>query len=910
MATPSFTDVQDVPLLKTKFYVPPVRPAEQWVARPRLIERIDEGLCLGRKLVLISAPAGSGKTTLLSEWVASYGSRTRVAWVSLEGSDNDPTRFWIYCITALQTVCADVARTALGQAALAMLRSSQPAPIEAVLTVLINEVASIPKSDREGRPCILVLDDYHVIEARPIHDAFVFLLDHLPPHMHLVIASRSDPPLSLSRLRGRSQLTELRTADLRFTPDQATAFLNQVMGLGLSEEDVAALAARTEGWIAGLQMAALSLRGRDAERVAGSIAALTGSQRYILDYLVDEVLSQQPESVQTFLLRTSILDRLTGSLCDALTGQDGGQEMLRQLELANLFVVPLDDERRWYRYHHLFAGFLRTELDAESQAALHLMAARWFAAHDLLPEAVKHALASGNMNEAARVIALAAEGPWIASFVTFLGWLNALPDKVVRASGQLATCKGVLLFMTRQYDQAAVYAAAAERTLPDVSLHSRGRLQSLKALLALSGGDLDSAVQLSKEASDCLSDDDAFFRSITLSTRGQVLQMQGDLSAAADVYRAAVLAGRQAGDQLGAMLVLANLVFALNELGRRRKALALCQDAVEGSSSQPGGASALGGVIYFAWSLLSYEANELSLAREQASRGLDRCRQMSFTDGVFLSYCILAQVHLASGEIGAMLQVAHQVRQYAARLNLDLPYEPWLAALEAQASLYQGELPAAIRWAEAAGLSPTDTPPPFSELVYFVYVRTLLAQNRVEDARTLLATMERSAQQGGRHRKLITIHLQQALVQQALGHKEGALTRIEDALRLAASEGYRRAFLDEGQEIVGLLPQVRARQGGSIALDFVDQVLGDASAARVERVIPQAPRAQALIEPLSERELQVLRLLVAGLSSTEVAQELYIAVGTARTHIKNIYGKLGVHSRVEAVTRAQELGLV
>ncbi len=853
---------------------------------------------MNRKLTLVSAPAGFGKTTLLSEWIQRRGEVTpplSVAWVSLDESDNDPSRFLAYFIAALQTVRADI-----GEAALAMLLSSQPPPIEAILTALINEITAIPKGDREGHPHILVLDDYHVIEAQPIHDGLAFLLDHLPPQMHLVIASRSDPPLPLSRLRGRGQLTELRTADLRFTPDEAAAFLNQVMGLGLSAEDVAALEARTEGWIVGLQMAALSMRGRDAKRVAGFIAALTGSQRYILDYLTDEVLLQQPESVQTFLLRTSILDRLTGSLCDAVTGQGNSQQMLQQLEAANLFVVPLDDERRWYRYHHLFADFLRTELDKESQAALHLKAARWLAAHDLLPEAVKHALASGDMNEAARVIALAAEGGVIASFVTFLGWLNALPDELVRGDGELATYKGVLLFLTRQHAEATTYADAAERSLPpDAPLPSRGRLLSLRAQLALGNDTLDSAIQLSKEALDCLGDGDAFFRSLTLSVQGQALQMQGDIAAAADVYRDAVLAGRQAGNQLGAMLVLANLVFALNELGRRREALALCQQVVEESASQPDRASPLAEVIYFVWSLLSYEANELNLAREQVLRALDLCQQMNFTDGIFLSHYFLAQVHLASGEIDAMLKVAHEVRQYAARLNLDLPYEPWLAALEAQASLHQGDLAAAMRWAESAKLTPADTPHPFHEFVHFVYVRLLLAQNRPEDARTLLATMERSAQEGGRRRKLITIYLQQALVQQALGHQEQALARVESALRLAAPEGYRRAFLDEGQAIVDLLPQVR-----HIAPDFVDQVL---NAAGVEPVIP---RVQALVEPLSERELEVLQLIAEGLTNREIGQRLFITPGTVKVHTSNIYGKLGVHSRTQAVAQARALGIL
>jgi LuxR family maltose regulon positive regulatory protein len=880
--------MQQYPLLQTKLYVPPIRPG--LVSRPRLIEQLNTGL--HRKLTLISAPAGFGKTTLLSEWIAGSEPRMRVAWLSLDEGDNDPVRFLTYFVAALKTV-----ETGIGDTAIAVLQSPQLLPNEPVVTALINEIAGCSDD------LILMLDDYHLIDSQPVHYAVAFLLDHQPPNMHLVITSRADPPLPLSRLRGRGQLTELRAPDLRFAPDEAAAFLNQAMSLELSAQDLAALEARTEGWIVGLQMAALSMRGRDAKRIAGFIAALTGSHRYILDYLTDEVLLQQPEQVQTFLLQTSILNRMTGPLCDAVTGQGNGQQMLQQLDSSNLFVVPLDDDRRWYRYHHLFADFLRTGLDQESQAALHLKAAHWFATQDLLPEGVEHALASGDLNEAARLIALAAEGAVrTASFETLLCWLNALPDEMVRASFELATYKGILLYLTRHYGEAAKYADAAERNLPpDAPLPSRGRQQSLRAMLAVSSDAPDSAVQLAKQALHCLGDGDAFFRSLMLNTLGQISYWQGDTAAAANAYRDAVLIERRTSGQPGAMQ-LVNLAFALNELGQRRDALSLCEQVIEEDGSLPDRPSPLAEVICLALSVLSFEANELDPAHEQVCRALDICQQMQFTDGVFLSHFFLAQVHLASGEIDAMRKAAHEARQYAARLNLSLPYEPWLAALEAQASLHQGDLTAATRWAEAAQLTPADTPPPFLESVYSVYVRLLLAQNRLEDARILLATMEHAAKEGGRRRRLITINLQQALVQRASGHREQALALAENALRLAVPEGYRRAVLDEGPAIADLLPRLR-----HIASDFVDHVLDEASAAGLGSV---APREQALIEPLSERELQVLRLLAAGLTSTEVARELYIAVGTARTHIKNIYGKLGVHSRVEAVTRAQELGLV
>ncbi|NIN64474.1 MAG: hypothetical protein GTO63_07185, partial [Anaerolineae bacterium] len=409
------------PLLRTKFHIPPVRP--ELVSRPRLIERLNAGL--SRKLTLISAPAGFGKTTLLSEWVV--GCQRPVAWLSLDKGDSEPPRFWTYVIAALQTIEAG-----LGEAALAMLQSAQPPstgsvstsgaePIEAILTTLINEIEVIP----EG--LVLVLDDYHVIEAQPIHDGLTFLLDHLPPQMHVVIATRADPPLHLAHLRGSGELTELRLSDLRFTRDEASEFLNRAMGLQLSADDVAALAARTEGWIAGLQMAGISMQGRDDP---GSLAqTLTGSSRHILDYLIEEVLQRQPDIVQSFLLQTSILDGLTGPLCDAVTGQDDGQATLERIERDNLFIVPLDDERSWYRYHRLFANLLRARLQEtlpDQVVELHRRAAMWYEQNHFSAEAVHHALATKDFHLAADVIERATFEitTWSSVDVaTLLGWL-------------------------------------------------------------------------------------------------------------------------------------------------------------------------------------------------------------------------------------------------------------------------------------------------------------------------------------------------------------------------------------------------------------------------------------------------------------------------------------------------------
>jgi LuxR family maltose regulon positive regulatory protein len=411
-----------VPILRTKLYIPHIRRG--LVARPGLVAKLKEGRRPGNRLTLLSAPAGFGKTTLLSEWTASTD--RLAAWVSLDEGDNDPTRFWAYVIAALQTIEADV-----GQSALAMLRSPQPPVIEPVLIHLINDIATIPER------LVLILDDYHVIQAQAIHEALAFLLDHLPPQLHLVIASRADPPLPIALFRGRGQVIELRQAQLRFTFDEAAAFLSQVTGLSLAADDIAALTARTEGWIAGLQMAAVSMRGQDAERIPGFVAALTGSHQYIADYLSDEVLSQQDENVRVFLLQTSILDHMTGPLCDAVTDQSGGQQTLEGLEATNLFVVSLDDERSWFRYHHLFASLLRQRLQQIQPGAvpeLHRRASVWYERNGLLVEAIKHALQADDLKRvewlvAHRVLTMIYYG----ELATLMEWLEALPHSAVRS---------------------------------------------------------------------------------------------------------------------------------------------------------------------------------------------------------------------------------------------------------------------------------------------------------------------------------------------------------------------------------------------------------------------------------------------------------------------------------------------
>ena len=875
------------PLLATKLYIPPVRP--ELVSRPRLIERLNAHA--ERRLTLVSAAAGFGKTTLVAEWLDQVG--CPCSWLSLDEGDNDPVQFLTYLIAALQKADEN-----MGQAVLSLLGAPQPPPIQSLVTLLINDMAATP------RPFVLVLDDYHLIHTASIHEALEFLIEHQPPQLHLVLVTRQDPPLPLPRLRVRGQVVEITEQDLRFTADEAQDFITQALGLELDPRIITTLESRTEGWIAGLQLAALSVQGRSEEAIAEFVELFSGSHRHVIDYLAEEVLAQQRDEIRDFVCQTSILDRLTAPLCDAVTGRSDSKELLGHLDRANLFLVPLDDQREWYRYHRLFADFLRTELDAATQASLHARASRWLVAHDLLPEAVAHALNAGDLDQAARVIALAsAEAFRSGSFATLQRWLDALPDSAVRGDSDLATLQGFLLFFSGQPTEGFSFLGPAESNLPaDAPPSSRGRLLSLKALRALCTDRPEAAVRYSEEALDYLGADDVAFRNLTLNTLGQVLEMQGDVAAATGVYREAARGERRVGNEVGALITLTNLAFGLNELGRRREAVAMCRQVAEEILSQPGRALPVSEGIYLAWSLLSYEANELEQAREQVLRALELARRANMADGVLWGQRILAQVYLASGELGAAREVAREGRRYVDRLSVYEGKAQWFASLEAQASLLEGDLVAAERWARAAGLSPADTPRLWDEPTYFVYVRLLLAQNRLRDARQLLDTMERAASQGERRRKLITLHLLQARIHQAEGHTERAVARLERALDLAAAEGYRRAFLDEGPAIVDLLPRLR-----HLAPGFVSQILAAASARDASQPVPPAG---ALVEPLSERELEILRLIAAGRSNPEIAELLFLSLNTVKWHAKNLYGKLNVGSRVEAVARAQELELL
>jgi len=944
--------------LKTKLYVPPVRP--DLVSRPHLIGRLNAGL--RRRLTLVSAPAGFGKTTLLLEWMGQR--ETPVAWLSLDEGDNDPVRFWSYVVAALQSVQAGV-----GKAALGMLRSPQPPPIESILTTVINESAEGPD------PLILVLDDAHTVAAQPIHDGLAFLLNHLPRNMHLVIASRADPPLPLALLRGRDQLIELRTADLRFTSDEAAAFLNEVKGLGLSAEDVAALEARTEGWITGLQLAALALQGtlsmegRDVARITSFIEGFTGSHRYILDYLVEQVLSHQPQATRSFLLQTSVLDRLTGPLCDAilergesahqrasesasrrLAGppvQDGGsQVVLEQLEEANLFIVPLDDERRWYRYHHLFADVLRSLLERTQPdlvPALHGRASEWYEKSGLIAEAVSHALSAGDVDRVTRLVAtnaLAMMEHGELTTATFARWVEALPGEVARSRPWLCVSHAWALVYAGQFSAIEPCLQDAERALTrakrvgsdlpqaegpalcDAEVqHVAGHIAAIRGYLASLDEDMPQAVKLAREALERLPSEDLMARAWAATLLVSTLRHSGDLVAAARASAEAVAISQASGDRHVAVNVLCNLAGLQIVQGRLHEAAANCRRAIQVADEyvrQVGRPLMVAAYAHAYLSQVLCEWNELDGAMHHARKSLELCQQWGIGEALNLGTISLARALAAEGDLEGALVALQQTKR------VDDYVSTWWAlsidATVARVRLMQGDVAAASRWVEESGLSADDELRWPRADAYRTLARILIVQGRarpepslIDEALRLLARLLGAAEAMGAMSSVIATLVLQALALQAKGEDDRALRVLERALSLAEPGGYVRTFVDEGAPMGELLRQAAAR---GIALDAVGGLLAALEDETREERRTTGSRSSScagrtsVVEPLTRRELEVLRLLAAGLSNRGIADALVIAVGTVKKHLKNIYRKLGVHSRTQAVARARDQGLL
>ncbi len=890
------------PLLTTKLHPP--RRRRGLVPRPRLAERLDRGR--DSTLTLVSAPAGFGKSTVLTEWLAAAAPEGRAgAWLSLDARDNDPTLFWSYVVAALQTAVPEI-----GVAALASLRSPHASP-DAALATLVNELAELPAE------LVLVLDDYHVIDSPQVHDGLAFLVEHLPAQVQLVIAGRADPPLPLARLRGRGELVELRAADLRFTPDEVATYLTDAMGLALSSTDVAVLDSRTEGWIAALQLAALSMQGRDD--ATGFVAEFAGDDRYIVDYLVEEVLQRQPQDVRAFLLQTSVLTRLTGALCDAVVGRDGGTTVLETLDRANLFLVPLDDRRRWYRYHHLFADVLQARLLAEQPelvVELHRRAGAWHATHGEPSEAIRHALAGGDAERAADLVELAMPAARRNRQETTLRhWFRQLPEAVLRNRPVLRAGYAGAILVHGELDGVEEHLRDAERWLehpdPDVDAAVvrtvRSQVAVYRAAQSRMTGDSAGASTHARRVLEFAATDDHLVRGAAAGLLGLTHWSDGDLGAAHRWWSEAHTELGHAGhhsDTLGVALALADISIAR---GRLREAQAIYRRGLATAAAHASTVLRGAADMHVGLSELAREGDDLATARRHLAASTELGEHAGLPQNRHRSLIAMARIHQAEGDLDGAVELLDEAeRNYDGDMFPDV--RP-IAALRARVRLAQGRIDEALSWVRERRLSSGDPLTYLREFEHVTLARTSLAQYEASgdqrcmaEAKALLQRLLDEAEQGERTGSVIEIAVLLALARRADGDLPGALASLDRSLTLAEPEDYVRVFLDEGPEMTSLLQVLASREE---------------SRPHVRRLLhaghgpaPAAPVQRNLVEPLSARELDVLRLLDTDLDGPDIARRLFVSVNTVRTHTKNLYAKLGVNNRRAAVRRGRELDLL
>lgn len=897
-------------LLRTKLFPPPHRPG--LVARPRLLKRLNDGLQQGRPVSLISAPAGFGKTTLAVEWLADLGligaaqdSGRKLAWLSLDAGDNDLALFLSYLIAALHNV-----HPGAGQAVLGLLGRPNLPPVSELLLPLINDLAE------GGEPFLLALDDYHTLQDPAIHEALVFLLDHQPPGMHTVITTRQDPLLPLARWRARGQLTEIRPADLRFTREEAAEFLNRSMSLELSPEDVSVLEERTEGWIAGLQIAAISLQqAGEAGGTQDFIRGFAGDDRFVLDYLVDEVLSRQPPDVQEFLLKTSVLERFNSALCEYLLDEQPAPSpeesrahaILAYLDRANLFLVALDNRREWYRYHHLFAELLqyhlRSTAGADAATALRRKAARWFDRHDLPAEAVRYAQIAGDWALSGELIArhsqaLVQQG----DLATLLRWMHAMPEDAIRHNPVLARDYGYALVSTGKLNLGAEYLRLAETAFVDQP-DALGRTLAHLSTDALFRGEFSRQIQLARRALELIDPANIWLRASAALSLGLGLCHDCEIQASEAAFLDAYEMGLQAKSAR-------TCIFALAYLGRI-SVLHMNFTQAEDYFQQAGHFS-LDGLVFPGYDLplldlamLYYEQNDLEGAMECVEQGMQANRQTASVEMGSYGYRIAARICQLRGESVIARQHLRKAVEMAAEFNLSPLTLSLNAALQVQMALTDGDL------AAAEGAAPRVTNSlgmyPFIFYPELARVHLHILQGHIPEALELLAPVLPRVEQPGWAYPRLQVRVLQAL---AAEDPKSALSYLDEALALAQPVGAMRTFLDLGAPMHDLLLGLRFKLP-AVRAPFVERLLAAFPAKPgAAATPPTSASAEALVEPLTEREIEVLQLIADGLTNPEIAQKLYLSTNTLKAHTQNIYSKLDVHSRVQAVNRARELGLI
>lgn len=951
-------------LLTTKLYIPPSRP--DLIRRARLLAHLDEGVAFGRKVMLVSAPAGFGKTTLVSEWVhyrAAHFPPCRCAWVTLDKGDNRPPHFIAYLVAAFQKIYAD-----LGQDLLPALQLPQSPPVAVVLTELLNQLAARSSGDPHEH-YLLVLDDYQEITEPAVHEAVTFLLEQLPPQWHLVLTSRSDPALPLARLRARGQLAEIRAADLRFTDSEIATYLQYTTGLAYSPADIAALTVRTEGWIAGLQLLGLLLQDNLRRQVAASptqiISNFTGANRYVIDYLTDEVLDQQPAARQDFLLRTSILERLTAPLCDALLVADQpsqpSQVILAELEKQNLFLTPLDEQRQWYRYHRLFADLLQTRLHQEMGAAavatLHLRASAWFEQNGLIAEALHHALAAGDLDRAVELVAAHAM-PMIrrGAITTVQEWLNALPPTRVRTHPRLCIHQAWVLFYSHQPDELEFWTNAAESALQTpafAQLPNRTALVEQIGALRTSIAELrqenGTVVQLAEAALARLAEDELGVRGTNLYFLGRALCNLGETSRGIAAYRTTVTIFQQIGVTLAAMGALSDVAIFLLQQGKLREARLTLEDALRWAATQDLLQLPATAQLQMVLGQIYYEQNELTAAAEQVQRSMHLAKYMLPLTAT-LAHLGHAQVQWTLGNRDGAAVALQEAAQVVAQRMIVPPESTLLVTRRVRLWLLQEDWPAVEAWIVQSGLQVDHEVVYDNEQPLIALARALVIRGRVtshtadlQQATALLIRLAGALRTTERAGHLLEVLILQAVALGAQERWQAALTPLTSALQIAAPEGYLRLLLDEGPIMQRLLTEWQQQAASaprapeshhqalttyvnSLQHDFATQsstpstgVIVQSPAAPVTTAPPfqpplttdhAQPGSNKVAEPLSPREIEVLHLMATGLDNSEIADALTIAVSTVKTHVNRIFAKLTVRSRTQAIACARDLRLI
>ena len=895
-------------LLATKFFVP--HPGPNLVHRQRLLDRLDESLRRGNHLTLISTPAGYGKTTLLGEWFqASHYSKT---WLTLDEGDNDPVRFLIYLVYALREIMPGFGETMLMDAG-----SSQTHISNLQLTSLLNELFELPDKS------LIILDDYHCISKQTIHDAVSNLIEHSPPHVHFVISSRADPPLPISRLRARGQVTELRQNDLQFTLDEAAEFLTKNPAFSLTRDDISALTNRTEGWAAGLQMASASLV--EQSDVSGFIQAFTGSNRFILDFLIEEVLANQTDEIQDFLLHTSILDHLCGPLCDQLISEfivlpATSQDTLVELEQKNLFIIPLDDQRKWYRYHRLFADLLRqrlVQLYPERKILLHQRACDWYEMHRFSEEAIEHAFWADDKQRAAELIQEAAETILMQSQVTtLLSWLRKLPPNELQTRPVLSVYYAWVLL----WSGAPLEAIDSHLKLA-VSRQSHSAYGlPLQAFLEIYNGNVENAIRLSHRALDQLPEEDLLLRSLANFILASSHLARGETEEGITILERTARTSQQVGNVMIATLILCELGDENQKLGQLHQAQRLYEQALEISSTRQGGLLPVAGKALIGLGDLEREWNHLETAEQMTIKGISLAEEWSIL-GTFEGYINLAIIKDAQGEKHAADQIFSHLHELAYQFDASEVDDYVVEIVAARRNIAHGNLDSVEEWINNRSLDKPKTPirsDAVDELLQVrlrkyeksIQARYLVAKGQYDQALTLLDQVLIEAENLGRVFLIIEAEVLRAIAFHAREDQPAALSALRRALQLAEPEGFMRIFLDQGDPLVGLLESTLCEVREPSLVIYIQRLLDSFSQPQTTSLTALPTGIKVPVEALSARELEVLHLLQSSLSSTEMAGELSISVNTLRSHLKNIYSKLGAHSRYEAIAHAKRIGLL